>query len=176
MADSIKDIAQKELKEPQIRLLICRNCKSAEELPDWEGHPDDDVLLQITVERHQQPAPHVGLLFKFPVKYWARPDVKESIMKQIQEGSSGLDVFGTKFYDTKSTFQQDAMNCFALHNRPVGQCGDYKSDKKILKPDTAKERKAEGLAESKAPKVYLCDFCPVKSYNMKKYNQSKGAY
>jgi hypothetical protein len=97
-------------------------------------------------------------------------------MKQIQEGSSGLDVFGTKFYETKSMFQEDAMNCFSLHNRPLGQCPDYKSDRKLLKPDTAKDRKAEGLAESKAPKVYLCDFCPVKSYNMKKFNQEKGLY
>jgi hypothetical protein len=177
VADNIKDIAVKETKEPQIRLLVCRNCRSAEELPDWDGRPEDDVLLQITVERHQRPTPHVGLLFKFPVKYWARPDVKQQILKQISEGSSGLDVFGTKFYDTKSTFQEDAMKCYALHNRPTGQCPDYKSDRKMLKPDTAKERKEAGMdKESKGPKIYLCDFCPVKSFNMKKHNEQKGMY
>lgn len=176
MAESIKDIAQRETKEPQIRLLVCRDCKTAEELPDHEGRPEDDVLLQLTVERHQRPTPHTGLLFKFPLKYWTRPDVKESIMKQIREGSTGLDVFGTNYYETKSTFQEDAMKCFSLHNRPVGQCADYKSDRKILKPGTDKERADAGMGASKAPIIYLCDFCPVKSYNMKKHNQSKGLY
>lgn len=176
MAESIKTIAEKERKEPQIRLLVCRTCKSAEELPDWEGPAEYDVLLQVSIERHQKPEPHVGLLFKFPLKYWTRTDVRESIMNQIREGSKGLDVFGTNFYETKSVFQEDAMSCYALHNRPVGQCPDYKSDRKVLKPGTAKERKEAGLDTSMAPKIYLCDFCPVKSYNMKKHNESKGLY
>ena len=176
MAETIKDIAHKEQTEPQIRLLVCRTCKTAEEIPDFEGRPEDDVLLQISVERHQKPTPHVGLLFKFPVKYWMRKDVKESIMKQINDGSSGLDVFGTNFYETKSTFMEDAMKCYDIHLQPKGQCSDYKSERKVLKPGTEIDRKKEGLGESKAAKVYLCDFCPVKSYNMKRHNESKGLY
>jgi hypothetical protein len=47
----------------------------------------------------------------------------------------------------------------------------------MLKPDTAKERKEAGMdKESKGPKIYLCDFCPVKSFNMKKHNEQKGMY
>lgn len=164
-------------QDVNIRLLVCRDCKTIEELPDYDGNPTDDLLLNISVERHQKPNPHVGLLFKFPMKYWIVPKVKEEIIKQIQQGSSGLDVFGTQFYETKMTFHEDAMACYAQHNRPKGQCADYKAEKKLLKAGTDKERKELGLSASgKGPKVYLCDFCPVKSYNMKQHNLEKGLY
>lgn len=176
MAADPKEIALQERKEPQIRLLVCRTCKSAEELPDWEGRPEDDVLLQISVERHQKPEPHMGQLFKFPVKYWARPDVKESIMNQIRQGgSSGLDVFGTNFYETKSTFAEDAMKCWHLHNQTT-DCADYKSERKLLKPGTEQDRRDAGLSAHEVPKVYLCDFCPYKSVVQKKAFKAKGLY
>lgn len=176
MAADPKEIAIKEREESQIRLLVCRTCKSAEELPDFEGRPEDDVLLQIAVERHQKPEPHLGQLFKFPLKYWTRDDVKQSIMNQIKEGgSSGLDVFGTNFYETKSQFAEDAMQCWSLHNR-TQDCGDYKHDRKILKPGTEDDRRKAGMDESRAPKVYLCDFCPVKSIKQKHAFKEKGLY
>lgn len=162
--------------EPQIRLLICRTCKTIEELPDWEGGPETDVLLQISAERHGES--HIGNLLKFPFRYWMVPKVKEAILQQIKEGSSGLDVISDNFYATKSQFAEDAMTCWGLHNRPKGQCADYKSEKKLLKPNTAAERRDAGLDApgTSGPKVYLCDFCPVKSYNMKMANQEKGLY
>ena len=174
MAADPKDIALKERAEPQIRLLVCRTCKSAEELPDFEGRPEDDVLLQITVERHQNPEPHIGQLYKFPVKYWVRPDVKESIMNQIKEGiAPGLDVFGTNFYETKSQFGEDAMQCWSLHNRTT-DCSDYKHSRKILKPKTQQDRRDAGLDPTGAKTIYLCDFCPVKSIVQKKaFNKAK---
>ena len=168
MAVDPKDLALKERDETQIRLLVCRTCKSAEELPDFEGRPEDDVLLNIAVERHQKPEPHLGQLFKFPLKYWVREDVKESIMNQIRQGgSSGLDVFGTNFYETKSIFAEDAMNCWKLHNRTT-DCSDYKHDRKILKPGTERDRKDAGMNPNGAKVIYLCDFCPVKSIVQKK--------
>lgn len=162
---------------PQIRILVCRTCKSIDELPDFEGHPSDDLLLNLTVDKHQKPEPHIGLLFKFPVKYWVVPKVKQEIIKQISGGSSGLDVFGTNFYATRMTFADDAMACWAQHNR-TKDCGDYKSEKKRLKPDTAAERKDAGLDKpgSSGPKIYLCDFCPVKSLVQKKAFDKKGLY
>ena len=164
-------------EDPQIRLLVCRTCKSIEELPDYDGSPETDTLLNISVGRHQRPEPHLGILMKFPFKYWAVPKIKEEIVKQIRGGSTGLDVISDNFYETKSQFAEDAMNCWGLHLRPKGQCPDYKSDKKVLKPDTAADRKEAGLSmEVGGPKVYLCDFCPVKSYNMRKHNESKGLY
>jgi hypothetical protein len=165
--------------DPMIRLLVCRDCKTIEEMPDFDGDPRDDVLLNILVQRHQQPVEHTGLLFKFPVKYWAVPKVQEEIVKQIRGGSEGLDAFQKNFYATKMTFAEDAMSCYSEHNRPKGQCADYKSDKKILKPETTSERKEAGLSKYEAtsgPKVYLCDFCPVKSFNMEMHNKEKGLY
>lgn len=176
MAVDLKALAEKEKGEQQIRLLVCRTCKSIDELPDFDGPEDYDTVLQVAVEKHQKPQPHIGLLIKFPLKYWARPDVKTEVMKQISEGSSGLDVFGTDFYATKSTFHEDAMKCYNLHLRPSVSCGDYKSDAKELKPGTANERKAEGLSEHRGPKVYLCDFCPYKMMVQKKAFDQKGLY
>lgn len=176
MADNIKDIATKETKELQIRLLVCRTCKTIEELPDFDGPAEYDRLLQVAVEPHQKPTEHIGLLMKFPLKYWAREDIKKQIIEQIQGGSSGLDVFGTNFYATKMTFHDDAMKCYDIHLRPEGQCSDYKSDRKELKPGTDSDRKSEGLGAYTGPKVYMCDFCPVKMFNQKKAFTQKGLY
>jgi hypothetical protein len=165
--------------EPMIRILVCRNCKTIEELPDWDGDPRNDTLLNVLVSRHQQPEEHIGLLMKFPVKYWAVPKIQAEIVKQIRGGSEGLDAIQANFYATKNQFAEDAMTCFAEHLRPKGQCSDYKSEKKMLKPETNKERQEANLDKYErtgGPKVYLCDFCPVKSYNMKKSNLEKGLY
>lgn len=175
MAVDLKALAEKEKNEPQIRLLICRTCKSIEELPDHVGRVEDDTLLQIATERHQRPEPHIGNLMKFPLKYWAREDVKESIKKQISSGSSGLDVFGTNFYETKSIFAEDAMKCFNIRLRPSSGCSDYKSSSKELKPQTAQDRKEAGLSAS-TTKIYLCDFCPAKMHYQKKSFESKGLF
>jgi hypothetical protein len=169
---------QNKAPEPQIRVLFCRSCKTFDELPDYEGHPSDDLLLNLVVDKHQKPQPHIGLLFKFPLKYWAVPKVQEEIIKQITGGSEGLDVFGTNFYSVRMTFAEDAMTCYAQHNRPKDGCSEYKSDKKQLKPDTAAERREAGLERPgvSGPKIYLCDFCPVKSVVQKKAFDQKGLY
>jgi hypothetical protein len=165
-------------KEPMLRLLVCRNCKTIEELPDYDGDPEMDTLLQVLISKHQKPDAHIGVVIKCPVRFWIVPKIQENIIKQIKGGSEGLDAFQTNFYATKNQFAEDAMTCFSDHLRPVGQCPDYKSDKKLLKPDTDAERKEAGLekAGKKGPKIYLCDFCPVKSFNMKKHNEEKGLY
>ena len=160
-------------QEPYFRLLVCRTCKTIDELPPAEEDPNN-VLLQITVERHGEN--HIGLLYNVPALIWMSEKMRPSIIEQIQQGSTGLDAFGTNFYQTRMQFGEDAMTCYAQHNKPKGQCPDYKSEKKVLKPGTEKERKAEGLGTPTGPKVYLCDFCPVKSFNMKKANESKGLY
>jgi hypothetical protein len=104
--------------------------------------------------------------------------MRPQVIEQIQGGgSSGLDAFGTQFYATKMQFAEDAMACYGQHNRPKGQCPDYKSEKKVLKPGTAKDRADAGLSSTPTgPKIYLCDFCPVKSFNMTKHHESKGLY
>lgn len=173
---------------PKVLVLACFSCNTLEEMwyddrypttkPDGSlGHDQtNNPFLPDIVKRHPEGKCPKGLLFDVPAAIWQHKDSREQIVQQLRKGSPGLDVFKTNFYDTKANFSADALTCYRQHNRPEGQCPDYKSDKKILTPDTAKERIEAGLDPSKLPKAYLCDFCPVKSYNMKKHNQEKGLY
>lgn len=165
---------------PKIRLLVCLNCKSIEELPDYEGRPENDTLLEISLEKHNSAGiPHAGHLIKVPLIVWQVPKVREEIIKQIRaQGSSGLDVIMPGFYDTKNTFFEDAMACYAQHLRPKAQCPDFKSEKKALVPKTHAERKEAGLSApgTTGPKIHLCDFCPVRVFNERKAREAKGLY
>lgn len=173
--------APKRESGPQIRLMLCRVCKVIEELPDFEGNPDDDTLLQLAIEKHTDSfgTPHVGNLFKVPVRHWADSSVRQEIVKQIMQGiSGGIDEVEKGFYDTRSMFFEDAMTCFRQHNRPKGRCPDWKADSKKLVPKTAAERKDAGLqAPSKAPvHTFLCQFCPVNTFMVTKAREQAGQY
>ena len=164
-------------QEPYVRLMVCRTCKTIDELPPYEGPPEGDILLQMTVERHGET--HVGLLVNVGAIHWATPTMRQAIIDQINKGSSGLDVFGTNFYETRMQFAEDAMSCWAAHNRPKGQCPEFRSETKRLLPKTAAERKEAGLEspkESSATRIYVCDFCPVRVYNERKAREQKGLY
>lgn len=165
---------------PRIRLLFCKNCKSLEELPDFEGHrPEDDVLLQILTERHQSAGvPHAGQLMRVAIQLWAVPSVKEEITRQIyQNGAPGLEALMPGFYESKATFAEDAMTCWKQHSRTL-DCADYGSEKKRLVPDTKAARKDLGLApvDIDGPRVYLCQFCPVHSRVVTKQRDKRGDY
>lgn len=172
--------------EEKVLLLVCYTCKTVEEIPflkikktpqdTWDQ--TDNPFLQRFAHPHDQKG-CLGRLVDIDAFLWMSPKGREAalagIKKQLLEGSIGLDIIGD-FYDLKASFSADAMTCFSNHNKPKGQCPDYKSDSKLLKPDTAAERKEAGLDVKKMPKTYLCDFCPVKSYNMMKHNEKKGYY
>lgn len=178
------------LENEYILLLVCKTCKTIKELPyvktgkylgDGRYDQTDNPFLKEENAPHERGG-HYGLLTDINFVYWMTPKVKEAIVAQLKEQmtdgkgvASGLDVFGTGFYDLKDTYSADAMSCWALHNKPKGQCSDYKVDRKLLSPGTNAERKAEGLEKSNI-KVYLCDFCPVKMYNQKKAYEERGLY
>lgn len=174
----VVDLSSTTEQEPYIRLLVCRTCKTIDELPPFAGRPEDDVLLQITVDRHGPE--HIGTLYNVAELHWRSATLREEIRKQVTAGgSSGLDVFGTNFYATRMQFSEDAMQCWREHLKPKGQCPDYGSEKKRLLPNTAAERKDAGMKkpkESSATKVYLCMFCPVHSYNVTQQRKASGAY
>ena len=156
-------------QEPYVRLLVCRTCKSIDELPSFDGPVEQDVLLEITVDRHG--SEHIGTLYNVPMLHWQSKTMKAKIIDQLTNGSAGLDVFGTGFYATRMQFHDDAMKCFSQHQRPKGQCSEFHADKKRLLPDTKLDRKDVGLSDPKnapGPRVYLCDFCPVSVYNAHK--------
>lgn len=171
--------------EPHLRVLKCMKCRSLEEVPDYDGPEGGENTMEYDLNLKFFTDDHVNkgcgredfATYRFPTRFWVIPKVKEGITTQLQEGAQGLDVFGTKFYDTKSNFQADAMSCWIKEHNQTKDCGEYKHEKKLLKPGTSKERMAAGLAkEGTGPKVYLCDFCPVKSLVQKKAYSKKGLY
>lgn len=156
-----------EANEPMFRLLFCLVCQTLEELPPYDGVPEQDYLLAVACENHVFPSgePHKGKLFVLPLRSWADLKSKKEIIRQIKGGGSkGLAEIDDSFYDSRSIFMEDAMTCYRRHNQPKDGCSEWHDKSKMLVPKTAKERKAEGMEkyeDSPGPKTYLCDFCPV---------------
>jgi len=173
-----------EIKDdgPKIRLLYCYNCKTIEELPDFEGHPDDDVTLQVLIEKHESAGiQHTGFLSKIGVKLYSRPEVRKQVIENLRNRvGGGLADIDPDYYTTKATFYDDAMKCFNLHLRPVEGCYDYKADSKRLVPkgtdSMRKELGLESAAKSGSTRVFLCDFCPAKTYVVEKNRKAMGLY
>jgi hypothetical protein len=169
-------------KGPQFRLLFCMVCNSLEELPPFQGRPENDHLLAIACEKHRFPSgeEHKGLLFTVPVMAWQNTEARKDIIRQIKGGGSkGLDEIDSTFYESKSTFAEDAMKCWKSHNKPQDSCSDYESSNKRLLPNTGKERKELGLASLKdapGPKNYLCHFCPIHSKVVQRKRKLLGMY
>lgn len=171
-----------EIKDdgPKIRLLYCYNCKTIEELPDFEGHPDDDVVLQVTIDKHESAGiKHSGFLSKIGVKLYSRPEVRKQVIENLRNRvGGGLADIDPDYYTTKATFFEDAMKCFNLHLRPSEGCMDWRDAKKRLVPkgtdDIRKELGLESAAKSASTKVFLCDFCPAKTHYVAKKNAATG--
>lgn len=167
---------------PKIRLLYCYNCKTIEELPDYEGRPEDDTLLEILVEKHQSAGiPHTGFLSKIGVKIWSVESYRKEIIKNLRNRvGGGLADLDPDYYTTKATFYEDAMKCYSEHMRPKEGCSDWRASNKRLVPQSTKElRKELGLesaAKSASTNVYLCDFCPVKTFYVTKKRDAAGLY
>jgi len=178
-------IGKREMHDgPVIRLVYCLVCNTLEELPPHDGPPETDVLLELTLEKHEFTSGerHMGKMFILPVKTWSKTESRKAIIDQLKAGGSeGLDAMDPEksFYDTKMQFAEDAMNCYNRHLRPTESCDDYESDKMRLLPKTDKERKELGLpdaASSGAPKVFTCHFCPFHSVITTKKRAIRGMY
>lgn len=155
-------------KEETFRLLHCWVCGSLEELPPYEGPAEQDYLLAVLCEKHvfASGEPHKGNLFTaIPVKAWQDESTRKDIIRQIKQGGSkGLAEIDDTFYDSRSTFMEDAMKCWRQHQSPKDGCPDFRIPEKMLVPKTQEERKEAGIgsyANMPGPKTYLCDFCPV---------------
>lgn len=177
--------------DQRVLLLICKTEGKIEELPfdtskpyiqDGETKFDqrDNPWLNEAVKPHDQKG-CLGLLTDVDTFFWHSPKGRESTIAQLKEqllkgtGADGLAALQKDIYDIKDNFSQDAMRCFTLHNRPKGQCPDYRADNRKLMPNTSADRKAEGLGRYQS-KTYLCDFCPVSIYNQTKNREAKGLY
>lgn len=161
-----------------MRLLQCLDCLTLEEVPDFAGMPDDDVLLDDLVRRHRFPnsEPHKGNLFAIDSADWRSH--KDEICKRIWEdcGYTGLE---PEFYASKSTYHEDALRCFSRHDRPVGYCIDWHDKSKrlgnpLLSWDDRRAADKHGLRNRQ--EVFLCDFCPVASHVTTQKRLKAGLY
>lgn len=163
------------MAETKIRLVVCPECKTIEEIPDHEGPLKYDYLLDAMAVKHTYPSEHLhaGLvLFDVEQKKWNNTEYRLQIIKQVQErNGAGL---GDDFYAVKETFKEDAMTCWKQHNR-TRNCDDFKSDSKRIVPDTKWERKDLGLAPMKSDR-FVCEFCPVHAVMMQRMRAARGDY
>lgn len=171
-----------------VRVLACMECKTVEELSDFEGPFQHDEELAVAVSRHRYPSgdPHKGQLFRIQEQHWhlrgARQEIVQKIREQL-EGGDGVETgLGSATYAMVDNFKDDAMKCFAAHHRNPA-CNDYKSEEKRLVPDTAQERRELGLApvgtydsEDRSMTRYLCEYCPVHSLVQQHARKKAGMY
>jgi len=174
------DLSQLATKKDEHKVLIlaCKTCRSFEEIPVDErwpiNHQEQNLFLKRALEAHQRPQPHMGLLVDVDFAVWNSDSGKRRMSAELFTQSEGL---GPEVYAAKDNYSADAMKCFQTHLRPEGACPDYKSGPKLIKIEVMKEERREaGLSTSELPSFYLCDFCPVKSFNMMKSNQAKKLY
>lgn len=144
---------------PQIRLLRCTKCKTLEELPDFRGRAEDDHTLDHLVMEHQRRHPFHdasdAFLLRVSEEMWRRN--KRQISEQIWSDVRQEGGFVPEYYASRDTFKEDAVKCHIEHNRQV-PCIDWRVDRKRIGNPTK-----QGWSEGRV-KVYLCDFCPVRTF------------
>ena len=160
----------------KIRILHCHDCGTLEELPWYEGPVERDFALEYLLLQHESEGHrHRGKLYDVEERVWKLDNLRRTIIEQIKGGGSeGLAAFDPKFYDTRDTLREDAAKCYQLHLRPKEGCGDWRTKRKELVPDTKQDRKEVGLSMEGAPRQWLCDFCVVRSYYERKNNEAMG--
>ena len=177
------------------RLLVCRECRTIETLPLYDGPPEleaQDPILDGLVRRHVQAHGDIqadGAALLVASEDPCNCDEKTTVdLKGTVTGRSRMrgrhtfweghrdDIlknlkerwtgFDPEFYATKDTYIEDAGYCFNAHRRPQGtDCIDWHSDRKRLTP-----------AGWKGQEVYLCDFCPVSTAVETARRWAKGWY
>jgi hypothetical protein len=164
------------------RLLVCRECRTIEQLPLYDGPPQleaQDPLLDNLVRRHVQThgdiSPDSAALLVASedacncVKCRGRGPTfwdahRDEVLGGLRERWTG---FHPEWYATKDTYAEDAMRCYNLHRRPKGtDCIDYRDDNRKL---TSKNWPADKA-------VYLCNFCPVESQVTTAIRAAAGMY
>jgi hypothetical protein len=151
------------VSDMMMRILICHDCRSTEELPHFEGDSRNDYTLEYATQKHRFPngEQHKGKLFRdIKVKHWESEDIRKDLLKRIwaTQGFTGLEPW---VYSSVNTLKEDAMDCWSKRGRPQ-RCGDFHSEKKKLVPPSQNERGDAGLGKYKASPGqtrYLCDYC-----------------
>ena len=148
---------------PYLRVLQCFTCRSMQQLPDFDGQPDDDVVLHLLDDSHggHEDDPvriHQRALHRIPETAWADVAARKQIVEQMWASTTG---FAPTYYDVQNTLREDALKCYSKHLRPQVSCPDYRSRSKRLSNPAAEMRRYVGLDPKGGPRVYLCQFCPM---------------
>jgi hypothetical protein len=167
-------------------LLVCADCGTIEHIPAFDGPVERNEPFQARIRKHLVPladstATHSIATTTVNAKLWAEnEEFRKYIAQTISDATKTGDVgFGHEFYDLKSTFAEDAMDCWRHKHGRTENCGDYKSEKMRLLADTREERRDLGLSvKSKDRPVgsYLCMFCPYHSIVMQRARKAQGIY
>lgn len=168
------------MADQKIRLLICQTCESIEELPDYDGSPDNDDTLnhRVSFHRFADGREHMGVLAKVPAESWENPQHRTEIVNKIavESGKPGTGVgLGETFYDVKANYNEDAFECWKRHGK-THNCSEFRADHKRLYPDTKAERKELGLSPKRRPNTFLCDFCPMSAIVAQRQKSEKYGY
>jgi hypothetical protein len=168
--------------DDRIRLVICYVCDTIDPLPWFDGPVEHDETLRARLAAHRTPEghPHIGNMATVSETSWNTPERRERIIEELAKvregGETGL---GTKFYDVRNTFEEDAMNCWRHEHNRTTNCEDYKTDRKRLMADTREERKELGIsvkAKDRPAGSWLCQFCPYHSIVMQRARKAQGMY
>lgn len=155
-------ISQDDLGAAGIRLYICDDCKQIIPIHS-DGTPPYkyDYLLHTLEDQHGFRG-HRFAVVTVNKAGWEDTQGQKKIVQAIKDSLAGGETgFGSAFYDVKDQFREDAMECWRQHNR-THNCQDFKSEKKVLQPDTKDLRRSEGLGDYRS-NIHLCNFCPVAS-------------
>lgn len=150
-----------------MRLLLCRPCATLEELPDYEGPPEYDRLLNELVQRHRQidPVVHdgerVANLMHVEDRDWEQN--RGAILDRMRSKDQG---FGEPWiHEAHNTYKEDALACFSRHGRPKEGCIDYwDSSKRIGRPTPEGRAVLRTLHKLGDKDPHICAWCPVHTY------------
>jgi hypothetical protein len=169
---------------PRDQLLVCGDCHTIEHIPAFAGPMEHNQPLQARLRNHLVPladgvSTHAIAFTTVNAKLWAESaEFRRYIAKAITEAEKTGDVgLGSKLYDLKSTFQEDAMDCWRNKHNRTEDCGDWKTEKMKLVPDTKAERRDLGMETRHRfieSTVFICDYCPVKSIVQGRVMKARG--
>lgn len=164
-----------------MRLLLCRHCKSLEELPDYDGPPENDRLLEELVRHHRaiDNAAHEGnvaTLMKVENRDWEKN--KSAILNQLKAPTKDGGFGEPWIQDSHNTYLDDALKCFRRHHRPTEGCIDYRDPSKLIGRPTKEGRKAakQQYKAEEASGVSVCSWCPVHTWVQTQKRFQAGLY
>lgn len=171
-----------------MRLLLCRECKTLEEIPDYEGPVELDHLLNELVRRHNEKdaqypedkKPHdgpVATLMKVENRDWELH--RGAILERMRSKDQG---FGEPWIqEAHNTYKEDAHRCWIAHRKPgrddTLDCPDYRSDNRRIGRPTPEGRKVvKELYKLKVKDPHICDWCPYETTVQTRKNWDAGLY